>query len=65
MVEKFLGELKAKGLRQVDIAEKIGITQAQVSRLSRGATPSLDDVIRLADAYGVTTDHVLGRTART
>lgn len=61
MIEKFLEELKTRGLKQEDIQRLTGITQSYISRLSRGATPSLETVIRLADTFDVSTDEVLGR----
>lgn len=61
MIAVFLKELKYKGILQIEIAKVAGISQAQVSRLSKGEKPSIDVVIKLADHYGVTTDHVLGR----
>lgn len=61
MIEKFLKELAAKGLKQEEIQKLTGLTQGYISRLSRGAKPSLETVIKLAEVFEVTTDEVLGR----
>lgn len=61
MISKFMNSLKEKGLRQRDIAERTGLTQGYISELSRGATPSLETVIKIADTFKVSTDEVLGR----
>lgn len=47
------------------IADKIGVTRQNVSRwLLEGSTaaPDADALCKIADAYGVTTDYLLGRT---
>ncbi|MBT1074459.1 helix-turn-helix domain-containing protein [Geobacter grbiciae] len=61
MVEQFLKSVTEKGLKQEDIQRLTGLTQSYISRLLRGATPSLETVIKLADVFGVSTDEVLGR----
>lgn len=61
MIENFLKELKEKGMKQEEIQEVTGLTQSYISRLAKGAKPSIDTVIKFADAFGVTTDKVLGR----
>lgn len=45
---------------QADLAERIDAEQAQVSRYESGrAVPSLATVVRLAEAFGVSTDYLL------
>ena len=63
MVSHFVKELKAKGWKQREIAEKIGVTQEFISRLSGGANCSLETAIKLADAFETTLDTVIGRRA--
>lgn len=44
-------------------AEKIGVSRQNISKWISGATtPDVDTLCRIADAYGVTTDYLLGRT---
>ncbi len=52
-----------KDLRQVDVAEILGIQQTIYSRYERGfQNIPLHHLIALADFYGVSTDYILGRT---
>lgn len=45
---------EAKGLTQVQLAEKLGVQQDRISRLERGAVePGWTNVCRIADALGV------------
>lgn len=45
---------------QADLADRIDAEQAQVSRYESGrAVPSLATVVRLAEAFGVSTDYLL------
>ena len=66
MMSKFasrLKELRKKhGLTQKEIAKLIGISQSSYSNWENGNTePSLENVVRLAKLFGVTTDYLLGR----
>lgn len=58
-----LKELRKKhGLTQKEIAKLIGISQSSYSNWENGNTePSLENVVRLAKLFGVTTDYLLGR----
>lgn len=65
---KILGERlrlvrKEKQMRQVDVAELLGITQAHYQRIEKGKIniPTLTLCI-LADYFGVSTDYLLGRS---
>ena|SRR6266540_651213 len=62
MVESFLKKLKAKGWKQKDIAEKCGFVPNYISGLINGSNCSIETVIKIADAFGVSTDEVLGRS---
>ncbi|MRR55324.1 MAG: XRE family transcriptional regulator [Deltaproteobacteria bacterium] len=63
MINNFLKELELKGWKQREIAEKTGISRCYISELLHGKNCSLETVIRFADAFGVSTDTVLGRSA--
>ena len=50
-------------LKQVDIAEYLGIAQTVYSRYERGfQTIPVEHLLKLADYYNVSTDYLLGRT---
>lgn len=61
MISDFLKELARKGWKQREIANKAGIPQATISKAANGASCSAETLIRLADAFEVTVDEVLGR----
>ncbi len=51
------------GVTQKAIAEGIGVTSVSVQRFEYGtAKPKLDNVIKLADFFNVSTDYLLGRS---
>jgi len=51
---------KARGWSQPELAKQVGISDAIIGRYERGAaTPSVDIAKRLADALGVTLDHLV------
>lgn len=51
-----------KGLSQAQLAEKTGLQPSAISHFEAGRrSPSFDNLRVLADALGVTTDHLLGR----
>lgn len=55
-----LGARKARGLRQSDLAERSGVTQADVSRIERGqVAPTTQTLLKLTDALGVEIQFVL------
>lgn len=65
---KILGERlcflrKERSLRQTDIAELLGLTQAHYQRIEKGKIniPSLT-LCTLADYFEVSTDYLLGRS---
>lgn len=49
-------------MTQEDIARKAGISQTLVSKLIRGGTCNVDTLEKLADAFSVSTDEILGRS---
>lgn len=52
-----------KDLKQVQIAEVLGIRQTVYSRYERGfQTIPVEHLLKLADFYQVSTDFILGRT---
>jgi transcriptional regulator with XRE-family HTH domain len=54
---------RERGITQVELAEAIGSIQVVISNYERGkARPYADTVARIAEALGVTTDELLGRT---
>jgi transcriptional regulator with XRE-family HTH domain len=62
---KALRELRQmRRLNQMQLAEHTGLKPSAISHFENGRrSPSLDNLVRLADALGVTTDRLLGREA--
>lgn len=53
---------KSKGLNQSYFAEMLGISLTAYQKYEHGtAEPNFDNLSKLADFYGVTTDYLLGR----
>ena len=54
---------KERGLRQVDIAEMLDLTQTHYQRVEKGKIniPTLT-LCTMADYFGVSTDYLLGRS---
>jgi len=51
-----------RGLSQGDLAERIGVQNYTIGNWERDrAEPSIDAIVKLADALGVTADELLGR----
>ncbi|MFC1765161.1 helix-turn-helix domain-containing protein [Planctomycetota bacterium] len=66
MMNKFANNLKkirqSKSLSQSDMAKRTGLHPAAISHFETGERkPSLDNLIRLADALSVSTDFLLER----
>ena len=54
---------ESKGLLQKDFADKANIPQGEVSHYEQGTrTPTLNKLVKLADALDVSIDYLLGRT---
>ena len=52
----------ASGYTQVALAKKLGVSKQAVSNWENdNIQPSIEMLVRLADAFGVTTDYLLGR----
>lgn len=50
-----------RGFSQADLAEKLGVTQANVSDYERGRyVPNADTIVQLAQILGVSADQLLG-----
>ena len=62
MARKFREARQMNKLTVVEAAEKLGIKQPSLSAWENGArTPTVDNLIAMAELYGVTTDYLLGR----
>ena len=60
---EIFGKLVGEGATQQEIADKIGVTRQNVGKwLSGITTPDIVTLVKIADAYGVSTDYLLGRT---
>ena len=54
-----------KGLSQADLAQKTGLQPSAVSHFETGRrSPSFENLRALADALGISTDHLLGREVK-
>jgi transcriptional regulator with XRE-family HTH domain len=60
MINSFLLKLRAAGWTQEQIAEKTGIPQSAVSKYMRGKTCTVETLVKIAKAFNVSTDTVLG-----
>lgn len=55
---------EAKGLTQEQVAQKLGVTQGTIAHWESGArTPTLTNMVKIADVLGVSLDEAMGRTA--
>lgn len=53
-----------RGIRQVELADKTGLTQSWISHVERGArNPSWSNVVRLAKGLGVSVAELASRAA--
>lgn len=61
MQPKFKDYRKALGLRQQDVADKLGISRGAYSHYEKGIRePNLDLLIKMADVFRTTVDDLLG-----
>lgn len=52
-----------KNLTQAEVAENLGVTRSVIARYELGINdPPTENIIALAEMYGVTTDYLLGKT---
>ena len=63
MLSKRIHQLRsALGWSQVELARQLNVSKQTVSNWENdNIQPSIDMLVRLADAFGVTTDYLLGR----
>lgn len=56
---------KAKRMTQQDVAEHLEVSASAVGMYEQGRRePDLTTLVRLADLFGVSVDHLIGRTGR-
>jgi len=60
--DKIITDLrKQKGWSQIDLANESSVSREMVGKYERGiATPSLDAAKKIADAFGVSLDYLVG-----
>jgi transcriptional regulator with XRE-family HTH domain len=62
MIGKYIRSLIDKGYTQVELAKMFDVSQAHISRyLSDINNPTVETLVKIADIFNVTTDHILGR----
>ena len=55
--------LEVRSLTRSDLAARIGVNEATISRFLRGLhTPTIALIEKIADEFGVSVDYLLGRT---
>ena len=60
-LDRFLEQNRKKPMTQAKLAEEIGVARSTVAGWLAGASkPGMDDLIKLAKFYGVSTDYLLG-----
>lgn len=61
--KSIISNRKKRGLTQEELAEKLDVSSAAVSKWERGiSTPELGMVCKMADCFGISVDELLGRT---
>jgi transcriptional regulator with XRE-family HTH domain len=60
MIKVFLAKLIEAGWTQKKIADKTGTSQEMISRFLKGKTCTVETLIKIATAFEVSTDTVLG-----
>jgi transcriptional regulator with XRE-family HTH domain len=60
MIKLFLQELQAQGWTQEAIAAKIGVRQSHISKLLKGGDCKTSTVVKIALAFNVSADKILG-----
>ncbi len=66
MINKRLKELRKKaGWSQQKLAEKAGLSYNVITKIEQGAAknPNIQTIIKLADAFGISLDNLIGRKA--
>lgn len=65
MIKRLLDLREEKNLRQIDVANKIGITQRKYSYIETGTQLLNEEIIKkLCNFYNVSSDYLLGLTDR-
>jgi len=67
MIAKRLKELRKKsGWSQQKLAEQAGLSYNTITKIEQGAAtmPTIQTIIKIADAFGVTLDELVGRNRR-
>ena len=63
MSKSIIVQRKKMGLTQEELAEKLDVSAAAISKWERGvSTPELSMVCKMADCFGISVDELLGRT---
>ena len=61
--KSIIAQRKKRGLTQEELAEKLDVSSAAISKWERGiSTPELSMVCKLADCFEISVDELLGRT---
>ena len=61
--KSIISNRKKRGLTQEELAEKLDVSSAAVSKWERGiSTPELSMVCKMADCFEISVDELLGRT---
>jgi transcriptional regulator with XRE-family HTH domain len=60
VIKIFLERLQLNGWTQKAIAEKAGISQNMISNFLKGKTCTVETLVKIAKAFNVSTDTVLG-----
>ena len=53
---------KEKKLTQAEVAKEVGLSARGYQDLELGAKPGFDNLLHIADFYGVSVDWLMGRT---
>ena len=62
MADRIRSLRKARGLNQVQLAEKLGVKKQSVSNWENdNIMPSVEMLLKMADYFQVSTDYLLGR----
>jgi transcriptional regulator with XRE-family HTH domain len=67
MLPKRLKELRKKsGWSQQKLAERAGLSYNTITKIEQGAAtkPTIQTIIKVADAFGISIDELLGRAKR-
>jgi len=59
--ERILEVAKLAGVTQAELAERLGVGQASISRWSKGTAPKFEVISRFASLYGVDVDWLAGQ----